>query len=134
MNNINLNIFSKNDWYGFAGAESFHDGDPLIAHVHVPGWPEAEAEGETTLICDASGITFTGVDGFLVVLIGKALGKLWNASTAKAIISTLPEDATFQNLLDLGFEPANFPTPQESPLKTVVRSIMSKTDPKGVAK
>jgi hypothetical protein len=49
---VALRPFTRNDWYGFAGAECFADGsEPLIGIVTTGG-------AETCVIVDAAGVSF----------------------------------------------------------------------------
>jgi hypothetical protein len=67
-----LRPFTKEDWYGLAGAERFPDGtEPLIGEVAVINWPELEEFGpekgqslsKATLIVDARGVSLMGIEG-----------------------------------------------------------------------
>ena len=67
-----LRPFEKTDWYGWAGAEPFHQGpggEPLIAEVKVSGWPEegdeewAQYDNTATLIVDKNGVSLNGANG-----------------------------------------------------------------------
>jgi len=117
---IEVKEFTKVDWYGFAGAESFANGsEPLLGYATVDAsWPEdrsllvAEVEDNelptVNVIADAGGITVQGVDGFFNFPASTFLGQFWTPNVAKAMCAELPELLTPAVLMALGFKPSNF--------------------------
>ncbi len=66
---MQLTPFTKTDWYGYAGCESFPFGNPpLIGHITVDG-------ADTDIIVDANGVA-------LVVFNGDADPIMWTCDRA----------------------------------------------------
>lgn len=68
-----MHPFDKNDWNGFAGAESFEDGEePYIGEADATNWPEdlSQMGNGVIIIVDAKGICLHGVDGEFIADFG----------------------------------------------------------------
>jgi hypothetical protein len=99
-----LKPFTKEDWYGLAGAERFDDGsEPLIATFKVTNWPNLDpaAGGEVTMTVDKEGIQILDWgDGFFF---RDMPSKEESIKLAESILAHEPVDA--HDLLQRGFTP-----------------------------
>lgn len=100
--------FSKRDWEGFGGAESFHDSmgrhEPMIGSLRVEDPDEFDEEMEDfmeedealcTIILDANGLSIVFAAEQIELKVGYHLGRL--------IAEALPEPFTYMDAVQLGF-------------------------------
>ena len=99
MNAIQFREFSKSDWDGFAGAESFQDDQaPRIASIEVRHSMGA-AHQRATVVVDAEGVSIVFHDGTEVFVSEKR-------EVILALLALKPR-MDIHELDELGFEPAD---------------------------
>jgi len=117
QNDTQLRPFSKNDWYGFAGAEKFADGsEPLIAWVDFTQWPDESFQGHESGPIDGGAVIVDGnqisVSGNNAAFVKDTSGdKEADIALGNKIVAGAP--INYHDLVRMGFEPINFGNDEE---------------------